>query len=60
MSDLTDLGVTVNWPDGDFVAVAPNQKWASDITYVCTTKGWLYLTVILDLRSPHIAWLGRQ
>jgi putative transposase len=28
------LGVAANWLDGDFVADAPNQKWAGDITYV--------------------------
>jgi putative transposase len=26
------LGVVANWLDGDFVADAPNRKWASDIT----------------------------
>ena len=30
-----------NWLDGDFVAAAPNQKWAGDITYVWTSEGWL-------------------
>ncbi|MCR9977540.1 IS3 family transposase [Vibrio parahaemolyticus] len=35
----------------DFEAKAPNQKWASDITYVATSEGWLYLAVIIDLRS---------
>ena len=33
----------------DFSAVAPNQKWTSDITYVWMNKGWLYLAVLLDL-----------
>ena len=28
---------------------APDQVWASDITYVATLEGWLYLAVILDL-----------
>ena len=43
------LGVAANWLDGDFVADAPNRKWAGDITYVWTSEGWLYLAVILDL-----------
>src|SRR5262249_1637156 len=30
---------------------APDQVWASDITYVSTLEGWLYLAVILDLFS---------
>lgn len=48
------LGVAANWLDGDFVAVAPNQKWAGDITYVWTAEGWLYLAVILDLHSGRV------
>jgi transposase InsO family protein len=37
--------------DGDFIADAPNRKWAGDITYIWTHEGWLYLAVILDLHS---------
>lgn len=33
---------------------APNQVWASDITYVATLEGWLYLAVILDLFSRRV------
>lgn len=35
----------------DFTAPAANRKWVSDITYVATEEGWLYLVVILDLYS---------
>ncbi|GHO97565.1 transposase [Reticulibacter mediterranei] len=35
----------------DFRAEAPNTKWVTDITYIPTTQGWLYLAVILDLYS---------
>ena len=48
------LGIAANWLDGDFVAAAPNQKWAGDITYVWTSEGWLYLAVILDLHSRRV------
>lgn len=48
------LGVAANWLDGDFVAAAPNQKWAGDITYIWTLEGWLYLAVILDLHSRRV------
>lgn len=48
------LGVAANWLDGDFVADAPNRKWAGDITYVWTSEGWLYLAVILDLHSRRV------
>jgi putative transposase len=31
-----------------------NQKWASDITYIPTAEGWLYLAVVIDLYSRAI------
>lgn len=37
-----------------FTAPAPNQKWVSDITYVRTHQGWLYLAVVLDLFSRYV------
>jgi putative transposase len=37
--------------DRDFTASEPNKKWATDITYVPTAHGWLYLAVVLDLYS---------
>jgi putative transposase len=33
----------------DFAADAPNRKWVTDITYLPTAKGWVYLAVVLDL-----------
>ena len=33
---------------------APDQVWVSDITYVATVEGWLYLAVILDLFSRRV------
>lgn len=38
-----------NLLDRDFTATRPGEKWVSDITYVRTQQGWLYLTVIMDL-----------
>lgn len=35
----------------DFSAMSPNQKWTSDISYVWTDEGWLYLAVVIDLYS---------
>jgi putative transposase len=35
----------------DFSATAPNRKWVTDITYIDTAEGWLYLAPILDLYS---------
>ena len=38
----------------NFSATAPNQKWTTDITYVWTDEGWLYLAVVMDLYSRAI------
>lgn len=37
-----------------FGAERVNQKWASDITYVLTREGWLYLAVVMDLYSRKV------
>ena len=37
-----------------FTAAQPNKAWVSDITYVRTCQGWLYLAVILDLFSRRV------
>lgn len=31
-----------------------NKVWVSDITYICTREGWLYLAAILDLYSRRV------
>jgi len=38
----------------DFSAPGANQRWASDMTYLWTTQGWLYLAVVMDLYSRRI------
>jgi len=38
----------------DFSATAPNEKWVSDISYLWTDEGWLYLAVVMDLYSRAI------
>jgi transposase InsO family protein len=48
------LPVAENRLGRDFVANRPNRKWAADITYVRTAKGWLYLAVVMDLYSRRI------
>jgi putative transposase len=35
--------------DHDFTTEAPNRKWVTDITYLPTAAGWVYLAVVLDL-----------
>ena len=38
----------------DFSAKGANQRWASDITYLRTRRGWLHLAVVMDLYSRRI------
>jgi putative transposase len=37
-----------------FTAEAPNQAYASDITYIWTQEGWLYLAIVIDLFSRKV------
>ena len=43
-----------NTLDRDFHAAAPNLKWTTDITYLWTAAGWVYLAVVMDLFSRKI------
>ena len=38
----------------DFSSPAPDRKWLSDITYIDTAEGWLYLAAIVDLFSRRV------
>ncbi len=38
----------------DFHVETPNTAWVTDITYLATLEGWLYLAVILDLYSRRV------
>jgi putative transposase len=38
----------------NFDVQAPNQVWVTDITYIRTHEGWLYLAVVLDLFSRQV------
>ena len=50
----------------DFQADEPNRKWVTDITYIWTREGWLYLAVVLDLYSRMVVgwsmsrWISQQ
>ena len=46
----------------DFSAEEANRKWVSDITYIWTREGWMYLAVVMDLYSRAIiGWsMNRQ
>ena len=49
-----DYPVAENLLNREFTADQPGQKWVSDITYIATGQGWLYLTVILDLADRKV------
>ena len=55
-----------NLLDQDFAANGPNERWSSDITYIKTRQGWLYLAVVMDLYSRRIVgwsmsrWISRH
>ena len=49
-----DHPIAENLLDRNFKASGPNEKWATDITYVWTGEGWLYLAVVMDLYSRRI------
>jgi putative transposase len=38
----------------NFTVTEPNKLWVSDITYIATLEGWLYLAIILDAFSRKI------
>lgn len=39
---------------------AINQVWVSDITYLCTAEGWLYLAAVMDLYSRRVIGWSMQ
>ena len=44
----------VNHLQRDFRADTANTRWVTDITYIKTAEGWLYLCVVLDLYSKQV------
>ena len=46
--------VAANILDRQFDVAAPNIAWVTDITYIRTHEGWLYLAVVLDLFSHQV------
>lgn len=46
-----NLPIAANQLNREFKATGPDQKWATDISYVRTDEGWLYLAVFIDLYS---------
>jgi len=50
--------VAPNALDRRFYCWQPNRAWVSNITFVATDEGWLFLAAILDLASRRIVgWI---
>lgn len=49
-----DQPIAQNLLSRDFTASRPCEKWVTDITYIETVAGWLYLVVILDLYTRRV------
>jgi putative transposase len=48
------LPIANNILNREFTVQKPDQAWVSDITYILTNEGWLYLAVMIDLFSRRI------
>ena len=53
------LPVADNLLARNFTPTAPNQVWTSDITYLWTDEGWLYLAIVLDLFNRCLLYTSR-
>ncbi|MBW6521510.1 MAG: IS3 family transposase, partial [Desulfoarculaceae bacterium] len=48
------LPVAPNLLNREFTVKEPDQVYVSDMTYIWTNEGWLYLAVIIDLFSRQV------
>ena len=46
--------ISPNSLDRNFDVAAPNKVWTTDITYVWTLEGWLYVAIVIDLFSRQV------
>lgn len=52
--------VTPNRLQRQFDPASPDQSWVTDITYIRTHEGWLYLAVVVDLFSRRVIGWSMQ
>lgn len=52
--DCMRISMSLIYSYGLTEVAEPNHVWVSDITYIWTAEGWLYLAVILDLFSRQV------
>lgn len=50
--------IAPNYLSRQFETETPNQKWVSDITYIHTEEGWVFVAIILDLFSRKVVGLS--
>ena len=48
--------VAANQLQQNFDVAAPDRVWVTDITYIKTHEGWLFLAVVIDLYSRRVGW----
>ena len=49
-----NLPIAPNLLERNFTPDAPNRVWTSDITYLWTNEGWLYLAIVIDLFNREV------
>jgi putative transposase len=54
------LPVAENLLARDFTPEAPDRVWSSDITYIATDEGWLYLAAVIGLLSRQVVGWSMQ
>lgn len=52
--------LSANLLEQNFTAEGPNQTWVTDITYIRTAEGWLFLAVVIDLFSRQVVGWSMQ
>lgn len=56
-----DFPIAPNLLERNFTAANPNAFWVTDITFIWTLQGWLYLAVVIDLFSRRVVgWSTSQ
>jgi transposase InsO family protein len=55
-----NLPISPNLLSREFSVNSPNKVWVSDITYIRTLTGWLYLCVVIDLFSRKVVGWSMQ
>jgi putative transposase len=55
-----NLPIAPNRLNRNFQPAQPNAVWTSDITYIQTDEGWLYLAAVIDLYSRQVVGWSMQ